>query len=99
MSEPFNATGQPLFDLGNPGIRADLSAQLLVGKVPAADGREHGFATIRQGNTTISVPLDRDGADQWSKVLAQLRDMLSSSGLSVAVAPKGIIPAVNGQRQ
>jgi hypothetical protein len=97
MPQPFDPSGQPLFDLGNPGIRTDLNAQLLVGKVPTPDGREAGFATIRQGNTTISIPLDRDGADQWCQVFAQLRDMLSSSGLSVAVAPKGIVPAVNGQ--
>lgn len=97
MPQPFNAAEQPLFDLGNPGIRTDLNAQLLVGKVPTADGGEAGFATIRQGNTTMSVPLDRDGADQWSKVFAQLRDMLSSSGLNVAVVPKGIVPAIPGQ--
>ena len=97
MPQPFNAAEQPLFDFGNPGIRTDLAAQLLVGKVPAQDGQEHGFATIRQGNTTMSVPLDRKGADEWSKVFAQLRDMLSSSGLSVATAPKGIVPAIPGQ--
>lgn len=98
MSQPFNALDLPLFDAGNTGLRTDLNAQLIVGKVPTADGKEAGFATIRQGNTTLSVPLDRDGADQWSQVLAQLRDMLSGSGLAVAVAPKGIIPAVQGQR-
>jgi hypothetical protein len=97
MPQPFNPAEQPLFDIGNPGIRTDLTAQLLVGKVPLANGQEHGFATIRLGNATLSVPLDRDGADQWSKVFAQLRDMLSSTGLSVAVVPKGIVPAVPGQ--
>ena len=98
MTQLFNATEQPLFDLGNPGIRTDLNAQLLVGKVPTADGKEAGFATIRQGNTTLSIPLDRDGADQWCQVFAQLRDMLSGSGLAVAVAPKGLVPALPGQR-
>ena len=97
MPQPFSPADQPLFDLGNPGIRTDLGAQLLVGKVPAPDGREHGFATIRQGNTTVSIPLDRNGADEWSRVFAQLRDMLSSSGLSVATAPKGIVPAIPAQ--
>jgi len=94
---PFNPADQPLFDTGNTGLRTDLPAQLVIGKVPTADGGEAGFATIRQGNTTLSVPLDRDGADRWSQVFAQLRDMLSSSGLSVATIPKGIIPAVPGQ--
>lgn len=98
MPQPFNAMEQPLFDVGNPGIRTDLNAQLLVGKVPTGDGGEAGFATIRQGNTTLSVPLDRNGADEWSRIFAQLRDMLSSSGLAVAVAPKGIVPALPGQR-
>lgn len=97
MPQPFSPVEQPLFDIGNPGIRTDLNAQLLVGKVPVPGGGEAGFATIRQGNTTISIPLDRNGADEWSKVFAQLRDMLSSSGLSVAVAPKGIVPAIPGQ--
>lgn len=98
MPQPFTAADLPLFDAGNPGIRTDLSAHLLVGKVPTQDGGEAGFATIRQGNTTLSIPLDRKGADQWSQVFAQLRDMLSESGLAVATAPKGIIPAIAGQR-
>jgi len=97
MPQLFNPGEQPLFDVGNPGIRTDLNAQLLVGKVPTQDGGEAGFATIRQGNTTISIPLDRNGADEWSKVFAQLRDMLSSSGLAVATVPKGIVPALPGQ--
>lgn len=97
MPQSFDPAGMPLFDTGNPGIRTDLNAHLLVGKVPVPGGGEAGFATIRQGNTTLSVPLDRKGADEWSKIFGQLRDMLSESGLAVAVAPKGIIPAVNGQ--
>jgi hypothetical protein len=97
MPVPFNPAEMPLFDVGNPGIRTDLSAHLLVGKVPTPDGKEAGFATIRQGNTTMSVPLDRKGADEWSRIFAQLRDMLSESGLAVASAPRGIVPAVQGQ--
>lgn len=95
---PFDATQVPLFDYGNQSLRSDLSAQLVIGKAPGDDGKEHGFATIRQGNTTMSIPLDRDGADQWSQVFTQLRDMLSDSGLAVPVAPKAlIIPGQDGQ--
>lgn len=99
MPQAADPGAQPLFDIGNTNLRTDLNANLLVGKVPVPGGGEAGFATIRQGNTTISVPLDRDGADQWCQVFGQLRDMLSASGLAVATIPKGVIPAVAGQRQ
>jgi hypothetical protein len=86
----------PLVDAGNTMLSTDLSADLVIGKVPVPGG-ETGLATIRQGNTTLTIPLDRDGADRWSQVFGQLRDMLSGSGLAVVTAPKGLAAARPGQ--
>jgi hypothetical protein len=97
MPVPVNAQDIPLFDAGSTDIRTDLSAIVVVGKVPLPGGGEIGFATIRLANTTLHIPLDRDGADQWSQVLGQLRDMLSGSGLAVPTAPKGLAIARPGQ--
>lgn len=95
MPAPGGA-GRQLFDNANTRLSTDLQADLDVGKIPVPGG-EIGFATIRQGNTTISVPLDRGGALLWAQLLAQLADALSASG-KLAVAPPGsIVPAVAGQ--
>ena len=88
--------GRPLFDMANTAIQVDALAMLDIGKVPLPGGGEIGFATIRLGNATLSVPLNKETAGVWSDLLGQLRDMLSGSGLVTAVkAPLAV--AVKGQ--
>jgi hypothetical protein len=96
MTTP-NGPGRQLFDNANVRMRHDIPSDLDIGKVPVPGG-EIGFATIRQGNTTLSVPLDHAGASQWADLLCQLRDMLSASGKIVVAQPGAIIPAGAGQR-
>lgn len=88
---------RPLFDSGNARLSTDLPADIDIGKIPVPGG-ELGIATIRQGNTTLTIPLDRQGAQTWASLFTQLADMLSTSG-KLAVANGGIVPAVPGQRQ
>lgn len=86
-----------LFDQGNPNLSTDLRADLTLGKIPVPGG-EAGVATIRQGNTTITLTFDHKSAGQWADLFGQLRDMLSGSGLVVANQP-GLITGTAGQRQ
>lgn len=87
---------RPLVDLGNPHLDTSFMATLDIGKTAVPEG-ETGLATIRCGNTTLTVALSRDEADQWSRVFGMLRDMLSATGLAVPVqAP--IVIASPGQR-
>lgn len=97
MTTP-NGAGRPLFDNANGRLSPALQADLDIGKIPVPGG-EIGFATIRQGNATISVPLDHDGAELWSKMFAQLAGLLAPSGKLAVAQPGAIIPAVQGQRQ
>jgi hypothetical protein len=78
-----NPAARPLFDLGNTAIRYDVKADLGIGKIDTPAG-QIGFATIRLGNATMSVPLTREEAVTWADLFCQLRDSLSSSGLVVA---------------
>lgn len=82
----------PLVDIGHPGIRFDLEAFLYTGKFPLPAG-EVGLVTIRQGNTTLTIPLDKDGLRSWIARLEELDATMSGSGLVIAGRP-GIIPAV-----
>ena len=93
-----NGRGRPLFDNANARLSPNAPADLDIGKVPVPGG-EIGFATIRQGNTTLSVPLDHAGAVQWAGLLAQLADLLAPSGKIVAAQPGAIVPALPGQRE
>ena len=98
MTQPQIPPGQrPLFDTGNTRLTTDLTADLDIGKV-AVPGGELGIATIRQGNTTLTIPLSREGAELWAGLLTQLRDMLSPSGKLVTAQAAPIIQAVAGQR-
>ena len=93
-----NGAGRQLFDNANARLSPALQADLDIGKIPVPGG-EIGFATIRQGNTTISVPLDHAGAELWAKMFAQLAGLLAPSGKIVTVQAGMIIPAGPGQHQ
>jgi hypothetical protein len=88
----------PLVDAGNTHLNTDLVADLTLGKIPVPGG-ETGVVTIRQGNTTLTVTLDRAGTEQWIGLLGQLRDKLSGSGKIVVANNGGIVAASNGMRQ
>lgn len=95
MTQP--PEGRPLFDAGNPHLDTSYKATIDIGKVPTAAG-EVGIATIRQGNSTMTLALTRDEAETWAGMFTQMRDMLSSAGLAVPVqAP--LVVAQPGQRQ
>lgn len=72
-----------LFDPGNLHLRDDLPWTLITGKVSTPAG-ERGVATIRHGNTTLSVPLDKAGVQRWIAKLRELEQMLAGGGLVVA---------------
>lgn len=92
MAQP----SRPLVDAGNPYLSTEIVASVDIGKVPLPSGGEIGFATIRSGNATLSVPMTRETAGKWVEILTQLRDMLSGAGLATAVqAP--LVAAVPGQ--
>jgi hypothetical protein len=93
MAQP----GRPLFDAGNARIAVDISADLDIGKVDIP-GSEMGFATIRMGNATMSVPLDHAGAKTWGNMFLQLADLLAPSGKLVVPSRTPILPAAPGQR-
>jgi hypothetical protein len=82
-----NPVARPLFDLGNTAIRYDVKADLGIGKIDTPAG-QIGFATIRLGNATVSIPLDKEAAATWADLFCQLRDTLSGSGLVVAATGK-----------
>lgn len=85
-------TGRPLFDTANTNISFDLPAMLDIGKIPLPEG-ELGFATVRLGNTTLSVPMDHARAAEWAELLVTLRDMLAPSGKIVAASrPSLLLP-------
>ena len=73
----------PLVDPGNSLLVSGLPVTLQVGLAEQAGGQA-GVATIRTPDVTLTVTLGRDQADEWSKMLAQLRDSLSGSGLIAA---------------
>ena len=87
----------PLVDPGNTHLTAEIESDLVIGKAPVPGG-EVGIGTIRQGNTTLTVPFTRDRAEQWIAVLIQLRDMLSGSGKLVTATQAPIVAASQGQR-
>lgn len=97
MTTPNGAPRQ-LFDNANQRLSADAQADLDIGKV-AVPGGEIGFATIRQGNTTVSIPLDHAGAKLWSQMFGQLADLLSASGKLVVAQPGSVVPAAPGQHR
>lgn len=74
----------PLVDLGNVLLTAGLPCTLQTGLVPQPDGRQAGVATIRTPDASLTVTLDRAGVQDWIRLLTQLRDSLSGSGLIVA---------------
>jgi hypothetical protein len=74
----------PLFDHHNPLLTAGLPASITTGLVPSPDG-QFGVATIRTPDATLSVTFaNKAGIDEWIRLLTQLRDSLSTSGLIVA---------------
>jgi hypothetical protein len=74
----------PLFDQHNPLLTAGLPATMVTGLVPSPDGQV-GVATIRTPDVTLSVTFgDKAQISEWIRLLTQLRDSLSTSGLVVA---------------
>jgi hypothetical protein len=82
MTQPLDLSELPLVDAGNMHARTDVPTTMITGKIPVPGG-EIGLVTIRQCNTTITIPLTREQAGTWAGMLAQLRDMLSGTGLVV----------------
>ena len=85
-----------LVDPGNQHLTTDLQADLMLGKIPVPGG-EAGVATIRQGNTTLTLTFDKASAEQWAENFSRLAAMLSGSGL--VVAGQGLVTGTNGQRK
>lgn len=85
-----------LVDPGNQHLSTELKADLTLGKIPVPGG-ETGVATIRHGNTTLTLAFDRQAAEQWADLFGQLARMLSGSGLVVA-SQQGLIAGTNGGR-
>jgi hypothetical protein len=78
----------PLLDPGHDNISTEFPGSVVVGKVPA-DGREHGFFTLRLPNLTLHVPLDRAGIAAWHAKLDELdRQLADSSSLIIPGAPR-----------
>ena len=74
----------PLFDQHNALLTAGLPATITTGLVPSPDG-QFGVATIRTPDATLSVTFtDKAAIGDWIRLLIQLRDSMSSSGLIVA---------------
>jgi hypothetical protein len=73
----------PLFDTGNILLATGIPSQVLVGKVPLPDGGEAGIATIRTPTTTLTVSLDKQGAQDWADTFAELARTLAATGLVI----------------
>lgn len=89
--------GRPLFDIGNTHLTPELSADMDIGKIPVPGG-EVGVATLRQGNATLTLFLDRAAAGQFGDLFHQLRDNLSETGKLATGAGAALVQAVSGQR-
>ena len=87
---------RPLFDAGNTRLTTDVPADLDIGKIPVPGG-EIGIATIRQGNTTLTIVLDHDGAETWAGLFSQLAGLLSGSGKIVVASRSPLAAAAAGQ--
>jgi hypothetical protein len=73
----------PLFDQGNMLLATGIACQILVGKIPLPDGGEVGLATIRTPTTTLTVSMDKQGAQDWAATFAELARTLQSTGLII----------------
>jgi hypothetical protein len=73
----------PLFDQGNMLLATGIPCQVLVGKVPLPGGGESGLATIRTPTTTLTISLDKKGAQDWADTFAELARTLQSTGLII----------------
>lgn len=89
--------GRPLFDPGNVRINPDLPVDMDLGKIPVPGG-EAGVVTFRQGNTTMTLFLDRESAGQFGDLFHQLRDNLSGSGKLATAVKSPLAQGIPGQR-
>lgn len=73
----------PLFDTGNMLLATGIPCQILVGKIPLPGGGEVGLATIRTPTTTLTLSLDKQGAQDWADTFAELARTLQATGLII----------------
>lgn len=73
----------PLFDTGNILLATGIPCQILVGKIPLPDGGEVGVATIRTPTTTLTVSMDKQGAQDWADTFTELARTLQSTSLVI----------------
>jgi hypothetical protein len=73
----------PLFDQGNVLLATGIPCQILVGKVPLPTGGEVGLATIRTPTTTLTVSMDKQGAQDWADTFTELARTLQATGLII----------------
>lgn len=83
MTQPAQPPGglPPLLDPGN-ALLSKMTSSMIAGKLPTPDG-ETGVVTIRQGNTTLTLIMDKSEVIQWAESLACLRDSMSGSQLVI----------------
>lgn len=88
-----NPQGIHLVDPGNK-LLGRYPEEHLVGKYPTPDG-EIGVLTIWQGNSTMTLFLDKAQAAKLAEDVAALRDALSTG---LVVPRQGLIQGQAGQR-
>lgn len=82
----------PPVDPGN-GLLSETPAQLFTSLIQGPGGQRMAL-TIRTPSTTLTVMLAKQDADAWARMIKQVADAMSGSGL--IVAPNGVVPKGQG---
>lgn len=75
---------QSLFDESNPYLRPDYPSALTCGQINTPLGTML-CVTIRSGNTTLTLLMNRDTANNWAAMIGEAADKLT--GL---IIPNGV---------